>query len=74
MNNETIDNQDELNNHDKPGVGWQILAFLIPISGIIMYFNNRGEFPIKAQRYIQLAGFGFAFGIIVRILRTAFLS
>ncbi|MFM7681994.1 MAG: dicarboxylate/amino acid:cation symporter, partial [Bacteroidota bacterium] len=34
-------NQEPINNNDKPSVGYQILAFLIPIAGIIMYFNNK---------------------------------
>ena len=50
------------------GIGWQILAFLMPIAGLIMHFNNRKEFPNKAKRYIQLASWGFAFGVLIRIL------
>ena len=50
------------------GIGWQILAFLMPIAGVIMHFNNRKEFPIKAKRYNQLAAWGIAFGILIRIL------
>ena len=53
---------------DTPSIGWSILAFLIPISGVIMYFNNKKEFPVKAKRYIQLAGFGMALGAVLRII------
>ncbi len=67
MENQTT-NQEPINNNDKPSVGYQILAFFIPIAGIIMYFNNKSEFPIKAQRYIQLAGFGIALGAVFRLL------
>jgi len=50
------------------GIGWQILAFLIPLAGLIMGFNNRKEFPIKSKRYIQLAAFGFAFGALMKLI------
>ena len=53
---------------ENAGFGWQILACLVPIAGVIMYFNNNEEFPTKAKRYIQLASLGFAFGILIRIL------
>ena len=61
-------NQEPFNNNDAPSVGYQILAFIIPIAGIIMYFNNKSEFPIKAKRYIQLAGFGMALGAVFKLL------
>ena len=53
---------------EAPGIGWQILAFLMPIAGIIMSFNNSKEFPNKAKRYRQLAGFGIALGLLFRLL------
>jgi len=49
---------------EEPGIGWKILAFLSPIAGLIMYFNNKNEFPYKAKKYAQLAGYGFALGIL----------
>jgi len=61
-------NQEPINNNDTPSIGYQILAFIIPIAGIIMYFNNNKEFPVKAKRYIQLASFGIALGLVFRIL------
>ena len=67
MENQTT-NQDPIKNNDTPSVGYQILAFIIPIAGIIMYFNNNKEFPVKAKRYIQLAGVGIALGALFRIL------
>ena len=53
---------------EAPGIGWQILAFLMPIAGIIMSFNNSKDFPNKAKRYRQLAGFGIALGLLFRLL------
>ncbi|MFM7725726.1 MAG: hypothetical protein ACKO7B_03420, partial [Flavobacteriales bacterium] len=69
---ETTANQIEnitLSSEDEIEIGWQILAFLIPIAGIIMYVNTRKEFPNKAKRYIQLA----AVGIVLDILSQVFL-
>lgn len=67
MNN-SFDNQNNQAQEDKPGVGWQILAFLFPIAGIIMYFNNRNDYPNKAKNYIQIAGIAMAIGIFFRLL------
>lgn len=64
-NNEILDGD---NKNDSPGIGWQILAFLIPLAGIIMYFNNKSQFPNKANRYILLAGISFAIGFITRLI------
>ena len=52
---------------DKPGIGWQILAFIIPLAGLIMYFNTKNEFPIKASRYGTLAAIGFLVGLIINL-------
>ena len=52
---------------DKPGIGWQILAIVFPIAGLIMYFNNKKEFPNKASRYGTLAGIGFVIGLIMNL-------
>ena len=62
-----IDDQDNLNKNENPPIGWQILAFLIPIAGIIMYFNNNKEFPNKAKRYILLAGISIAINVMFRL-------
>lgn len=64
-NNEILDGE---NSNDSPGIGWQILAFLIPLSGIIMYFNHKSHFPIKANRYLLLAGISMAIGLITRLM------
>jgi hypothetical protein len=53
---------------EEAGIGWQILSFFVPIAGVIMHFNNRKESPNKAKRYIQVAGFGFAFAVLLRLL------
>jgi hypothetical protein len=53
---------------EEAGIGWQILAFFVPIAGIIMHFNNRKESPTKAKRYIQVTYFGIAFSLLIRLL------
>jgi hypothetical protein len=53
----------------EPGVGWQLLAFLVPIAGIIMFINNRKEFPQRAQRYALLVSLAFSIGILIRLLK-----
>ena len=68
MENQFNDKQQINNEDDHPGLGWQILAFFVPISGIIMYFNNNKQYLYKAKRYIQLAGFGMALGAFIRLM------
>ena len=53
---------------EEAGIGWQILAFFVPIAGMIMFFNNSKESPNKAKRYIQVAGFGLAFAVLLRLI------
>lgn len=53
---------------EEAGIGWQILAFFVPIAGVIMHFNNRKESPNKAKRYSLIASFGFAFGALLKLL------
>ena len=53
---------------EEAAIGWQILAFFVPIAGIIMHYNNRKEFPNKAKRYSLLAAIGFGLSLILRLL------
>ena len=64
---EIIDNNNDPI-QEEPGIGWQILAFLIPLAGIIMYFNQKSTHPNKAKRYIMLAGIGIAINLILRFI------
>ena len=54
---------------DKASIGHQILAFLIPIAGVIMYFNNLKEFPNKSKRYWKLAAISITIGVILTLFR-----
>lgn len=42
-----------LNPGDKPSIGLNILAFLIPLVGIIMYFVMKAQTPNKAKSIIK---------------------
>jgi len=53
------------------GVGLTILAFCIPLAGIILYFVNKDKAPKKAQTACYAALAGAALGIVVRVLTMA---
>lgn len=36
-------------NHDKPSAGLNIISFLIPLVGLIIYLTQKGSSPIKAK-------------------------
>lgn len=56
---------------DSIGVGWGILAFLIPIAGWIMYFVWKDESPHKASQASTIAWIGFAINFII-VLSSSF--
>ncbi len=49
---------------DNIGIGWGILAFLIPIAGWIMYFVWKDEHPHKASQANVIAWVSFAINFI----------
>ena len=53
---------------DIPSWYYQLLAFLLPIAGVIMYLNNRSNFPNKAKRYALLAAISFFIGALFRLM------
>lgn len=46
-------NEGELNPEDRPSIGLNILAFLIPLVGLILYFSMKGSTPKKASSIIK---------------------
>lgn len=46
------------------GIGWCILAVLIPLAGWIMYFAWRDKTPKRASQVCTLAWVGFAINVI----------
>jgi len=53
---------------DEPSILLNIISFLCPLAGWIIYFVQRGEKPNKAQTCCRWAWIGFAFNIIVTII------
>lgn len=53
---------------DELGVGWGILAFLIPIAGWIMYFCWKDQTPHRASQAAILAWISFGIGFFLNIL------
>jgi ABC-2 type transport system ATP-binding protein len=56
------------NSETEASILFQILAFLIPFIGIILYFTNISSQPKKAKRYALLACISSIIGIILKYL------
>lgn len=52
---------------DKPNVGFNILALLFPIVGLILYFTWKNNTPNKAKSILTCALIGWALGILTYI-------
>ncbi len=52
---------------DKPSVGFNILALLFPIVGLILYFTWKNNTPNKAKSILTCALIGWALGILTYI-------
>ena len=63
---------------DKPSIGLNILSFLIPLVGLILYLSWQNSTPIKAKAVGKWALIGFCvavgLSIISAIVSGAFLS
>lgn len=53
---------------DKPSVGFNILALLFPIVGLILYFTWKNNTPNKAKSILTCAIIGWAFGMLSYII------
>jgi len=51
---------------DEPSTGLNILAFLIPILGLILFIVYNGKTPIKAKAIGKWALIGFFSGLILQ--------
>ena len=56
---------------DKPNIGFNILALLFPIVGIILYFSWRNTTPNKAKSILTFALIGWAINIGIIFLNEA---
>lgn len=50
--------------YEDAGWGLKILSLLIPIVGLIMYFINKNNAPVKAKSCIIFAAIGFGLSFI----------
>lgn len=57
-------------NQESIGIGYGILAFLIPLSGWIMYFVWKDSHPKKASQANIVAWMGFALNLIISFFST----
>ena len=58
--------------YEELAVGWQILSVLIPLAGIIIYFNNWELSPYKAHSAIVCACWGVVAELVLRIIIWGF--
>lgn len=50
---------------DKPNIGLDIVSFLFPIVGLILFFVKKGECPNSAKSYLICGICGFVLGLIL---------
>lgn len=53
---------------DKPSVGLNILAFFIPLVGLILYLVQKNDTPVRAKKIGKWALIGFILGIVLSII------
>lgn len=53
---------------DKPSIGLDIVSFLIPIVGLVLYFVKKEKSPQSAKSYLICAICGFALGLVISFL------
>lgn len=53
---------------DVPNVGLNVLSFLIPLAGLILYLTSKDATPLKAKACGKWAIRGLIFGIIISII------
>lgn len=54
----------------RPSAGIAILSLIIPIIGIIIYFNLRKKEPEKAKEILTISSIGIVLGIILKLIGT----
>ena len=53
---------------DKPSAGLNILAFLFPLVGLILYLVQKKDTPVRAKKIGKWALIGFILGIVLSII------
>ncbi len=62
------------NQDDIPSVGLNILSFLIPLVGLILFCVYHSNSPVKAKQIGLCALIGFFIGLILQAISLVFLS
>jgi hypothetical protein len=57
---------------DMPNTILNVISFLIPLVGAIIYFSSKADYPIKAKAAGRAALFGLALGVALNLLFMIF--
>ncbi len=52
------------NEEDKASIGYNILAFIIPLVGFILFFMWKDKTPNKAKSILMWSAIGFGIGMV----------
>lgn len=66
--NESISNEVNLNSNDVPSTGLNIISFLIPLVGLIIYLTEKDKAPKKAKSAGKAAIWGVGVSILLGII------
>lgn len=55
---------------DKPSFWLKVLAFFVPLFGIINYFVNRLKEPVAAKAYLKMSVISICIGFLLSIIST----
>jgi predicted membrane protein len=64
----TISNQNDSNPNDIPSTGLNIISFLIPLVGLIIYLIEKDKAPKKANSAGKAALWGIGVSVVFTIL------
>ena len=69
VNNQIVSLPNEAVDPDDGNVTWMnIIAFLLPIVGLIIYFVNRAKKPVMSKNVLKWTLIGIVAGFVLRIL------
>ena len=63
-----VNSNQVLVSEDKPTFLMNLLSFLIPVGGIILYFVKKAKTPISAKSYLKWGLIGLAVTIVFEII------
>tara|TARA_B110000211_G_C13925261_1_gene484633 strand:+ start:44 stop:850 length:807 start_codon:yes stop_codon:yes gene_type:complete len=66
--NESVLSEENLNPNDTPSIGLNIISFLFPLLGLIIYLTKKHKFPKKANSSVKAA----LWGVLVVVLISLF--